>query len=145
MSEERLQVLPGISIDPSELDFQASRSSGPGGQNVNKVSSRVTLSLDLDATAAFSDAQRAKIRERLATRITKGGLLRVSAQRERSQSRNRELAQERLVELLREALTDDPERRATRVPRRSKRRRLDNKKRQSAKKRDRSRRYDSDS
>lgn len=140
----RLHILPGLVIDDDDLSFTASRSSGPGGQNVNKVSSRVTLGLDLDACEALSAAQRQKIRQRLATRVTKAGVLQVSAQRERSQSRNRELARERLVELLREALTDDPERRPTRIPKGSRRRRLENKRRRSERKQSRSKRWSRD-
>lgn len=137
----KLQILPGLAIDDDALTFTASRSSGPGGQNVNKVSSRVTLGLDLAACGAFDDEQREKIRQRLATRVTKAGVLQVSAQRERSQARNRELARERLAELLREALSDDPERRPTRVPKGSRRRRLENKRRRSERKQNRSRKW----
>ena len=83
-----------LEIDDSELVFTASRSAGPGGQNVNKVNTRVTLSLDLEASEALNEAQKAKVRERLATRINKSGVLSVSSQKERTQAANRRAATE---------------------------------------------------
>ncbi len=136
-----IQITDDISIADSELSFTASRSSGPGGQNVNKVSTRITLRFDLDASPQFSAEQKERIRERLATRISKQGILSVSAQRERSQSANREAAAERFVELLQQALDVDPERRPTRVPRGVDRRRLEEKRKRARIKRQRSRRY----
>ena len=133
-----------VSISESELSFAASRSSGPGGQNVNKVSTRITLRFDLDASPNLTAEQKALIRERLATRISKQGILSVNAQRERSQSANREAATTRFIELLRTALDVDPERRPTRVPRGVERRRLENKRKRSQIKRQRSRRYRAD-
>ncbi len=133
------------SLPESELTFIASRSSGPGGQNVNKVSTRITLRFDLDASPHLTAEQKTQIRERLATRISKQGVLSVSAQRERSQSANREAATARFIELLRAALEVDAERRPTRVPRGIDRRRLKNKRQRSEIKRQRSRRYKADS
>ena len=133
-----------VSISESEISFAASRSSGPGGQNVNKVSTRVTLRFDLEASPNLSAEQKEKVRRRLATRVSKGGVLSVSAQRERSQSANRARALERLVELLGQALEDQPERRPTRVPRSVDRRRLENKRRRAKIKSQRSRRYSAD-
>ena len=138
---DTIELPGGVRLDEGELVMTASRSSGPGGQNVNKVASRVTLSLDLEATTAFTAEQQEKIRQRLGSRITKAGLLRVSAQRERSQARNRDLARERLIALLDDALTDDPRRVRTRVPRSAKRRRLQAKRQRSERKKERSRRY----
>lgn len=132
-------ITDNLEISDDELDFSASRSSGPGGQNVNKVSTRITLRFDLEGTETLSAAQKERIREQLKTRISKDGILWVNAQRERSQSANRRLAVERFTELLRDALEVPTARRATRVPVRSKRRRLDEKKRRSRLKRDRSR------
>ena len=133
-----------VSIPRSELSFIASRSSGPGGQNVNKVSTRVTLRFDLDGSPSLSPEHKALIRQRLATRISKEGILSVSSQRERSQSANREAAVERFGELLQQALELDPERRPVRVPPRVRRQRLEHKRRRSQIKRDRSRRYPTD-
>ncbi len=140
-----IEINDDVSIAESELGFSASRSSGPGGQNVNKVSTRVTLRFDLEASPDLTAEQKELIRERLATRISKQGVLSVSSQRERSQSANREAATARFVELLRAALDVDPERRPTRVPRGVDRRRLENKRKRSKVKRRRSRRYHADS
>ncbi len=127
-----LRISHRVSIDEGELRFVASRSAGPGGQHVNKVNSRVTLRFDLEATPSLDEEQKAQVRERLATRISKDGILTVSAQKERSQSANRQRATERFVELLQEALAVPRERRPTRVPRRSQRRRLEDKRRRSS-------------
>ncbi len=139
-----IAVTDDIKIDEEDLSFTASRSSGPGGQNVNKVATRVTLRWDLEGSEVLSEEQKALVRERLATRISKDGVLRVTAQRERRQSANRRLATERFVELLQQALEVPEERRPTRVPPRSRRRRLDDKRRRSRLKRQRSRRYGRD-
>src|SRR5436853_3579933 len=100
-----IDILPGISIPEDELRFAASRSGGPGGQNVNKVSSRVTLTFDIQASTALSEAHKRSIMSKLATRVNKDGVLRVISQRTRSQDLNRSDAIERFVDLLREALT----------------------------------------
>ncbi len=139
-----IQITDDLSIPDSELSFTASRSSGPGGQNVNKVSTRITLRFDLEASPQLSAEQKELIQERLATRISKEGILSVSAQRERSQSANREAATERFGELLRQALEIDPERRPTRVPKGVDRRRLQDKRRRARVKRQRSQRYRAD-
>ena len=132
-----IAITTDVSLQDDELSFVASRSSGPGGQNVNKVSTRVTLLLDVAASPSFTDEQKRRIRERLATRISAEGVLRVSSQRERSQSANREAAETRLIELLREALAEQPPRRPTRVPRAVRERRITEKKLRGARKRDR--------
>ncbi|MEM7351885.1 MAG: alternative ribosome rescue aminoacyl-tRNA hydrolase ArfB [Acidobacteriota bacterium] len=139
-----IQINHDVSIPHSELSFAASRSSGPGGQNVNKVSTRITLRFDLEGSPSLSPEQKALIGERLATRISKEGILSVSAQRERSQAANREAAVERFTELLQQALEVDPERRPVRVPARFRRRRLESKRRRSQVKKERSRRYPTD-
>lgn len=139
-----IEITDDISISESEISFTASRSSGPGGQNVNKVSTRVTLRFDLEASPHFTAEQKQRIRERLATRINKQGILSVSSQRERSQSANRGAASARLAELLRQALEVDPERRPTKIPRGVHRRRLKDKRQRSQIKRRRSRRYSAD-
>jgi ribosome-associated protein len=136
-----VMITDQLEIDDGELTFTASRSAGPGGQNVNKVNTRITLRFDLEATEALSEEEKERIRERLATRISKAGVLSVSAQRERTQAANRKAATERFAELLQDALDESPERRPTKVPRRSKRRRLENKRRRGQLKRERSRSY----
>ena len=132
-----IAITADVSLQDDELSFVASRSSGPGGQNVNKVSTKVTVLLDVASSPSLSDEQKRRIRERLATRVSAAGVLRVSSQRERSQSANRGVAEERLIELLREALAEQPERRPTRVPRAVRERRIAGKKLHGARKRDR--------
>lgn len=125
-----------LALPEEELSFVTSRSGGPGGQNVNKVETRVTVRFDL-ASPSLADDQRARLRERLATRITRGGVLHVTAQRHRTQAANREAAIARLLELLREALAEAVPRRPTRVSRAARTRRLQAKRRRGERKRTR--------
>jgi ribosome-associated protein len=127
-------------IPETELTFTASRSGGPGGQNVNKVSSRVTLTFDVKASPSLSDDQRRRISERLKTRINKDGVLRVVSQRTRSQELNREDVVTLFAELLRRALVVEKKRVKTRVPRAAHDRRLEEKKKRTVVKSERSRR-----
>ena len=122
---------PAPRIPDDELHFATSRSSGPGGQNVNKVETRVTLMFDLEASSSLSDAQKRRLRERLATRINRQGVLRVTSQRHRTQKANREAAIERFHELVASALAERPRRARTRIPKAAKKRRLEQKRRRS--------------
>ena len=133
-----IQVMNGVSIPENETGFTASRSGGPGGQNVNKVSSKVTLTFDVGASAGLSEEQKRKVMGKLATRINKEGVLQVVAQRTRSQELNRADALARFAELLRRALTPQRPRIETRVPSADKRRRLEEKKKRSLTKHTRS-------
>jgi len=128
-----------VEVDEGELLFVTSRSSGPGGQNVNKVATRVTLRFDVASSPALSEEQRQLVRERLATRINRDGVLSVTSRRHRTQAGNRRAAQERFAELMADALELDPERRPTQVPRAVRRRRLDDKRRRARLKQGRSR------
>ena len=119
------------SIRRSELEFRASRSSGPGGQHVNKVSSRVTLRFDVDRSPSLDEDQRQKLRQALRTRISKDGILSVTSQSGRSQVANRRRATERFVELMRAALLPSREHQPTRPTRASKSRRLEAKRQRS--------------
>ena len=118
-------------IPADELIYKASRSSGPGGQNVNKVNTRVTVLFDVANTDYLSDEQKQRILSHLATRTSKEGVLRVVSQKYRTQKANREAAAERLEELLKEALEVKPVRKKTKVPYQKKQRRLEEKKRRS--------------
>jgi ribosome-associated protein len=134
-----LAVRRNLVIPGSELRETSSRAGGPGGQHVNKTSTRVTLRWSVARSAALSDAQRARLRRRLASRLTRGGDLVVHAATTRSRARNRERARERLAELVRDALAVPRPRRATRPSAASRERRLETKRRRAAAKRRRNR------
>ncbi len=123
-----IEITPFLAIPEGELTFGASRAGGPGGQNVNKVATKVTLTFDVVGSPSLSEAQRTRLRERLATRITRDGVLHVVSQRHRTQGANRAAALERFVELLRGALAEEAARVPTRPTRASKQRRIAEKK-----------------
>jgi ribosome-associated protein len=123
-----IEITANLAIPEGELRFAASRAGGPGGQNVNKVATKVTLTFDVSRSPSLGEVQRARIRDRLATRITRDGVFHVVSQRHRTQGANRAAALERFVELLRDALAQDQPRVATRPTRVSKQRRVTEKK-----------------
>lgn len=123
-----IEIREGLHINEDELVFKASRSSGPGGQNVNKVNTRITLFFDVENAPALTPDQKRSILAELKTRADKHGVIHVVSQRHRTQNANRQAAIERLVELLQDALKPQPVRKKTRVPYSSKRKRLDDKK-----------------
>ena len=129
-----LDLGDGFVVPADLLRASFSRSGGPGGQNVNKVETRVTIEVDVDALPLPED-RKARVRERLASRINREGVLRVTSQVARSQSDNRDRALARMEELLRESLIEQKPRRKTRVPKGVKEKRLDEKKKRGEKKR----------
>lgn len=125
-----------------ELQFQASRSGGAGGQNVNKVATKVELRFDVQNSGLLTDEEKVLVQEKLANRINSDGFLQVVCQTERSQLKNKELCVNRFYELLRQALTKQKKRKATKPTHGSVKRRLEGKKRQAEKKAGRSFRGD---
>jgi len=128
-----------LSIPEEELDFSFARSGGPGGQNVNKVSTKAQLRFDLTHSPSLSETQRERILAKLANRVDSDGILMVTAQEHRSQPLNREAAMARLAALLAQALKVPKRRRKTSVPRAAVERRLAGKRLQARKKQDRRR------
>lgn len=120
----------GLVVPAQTLRAVTSRSGGPGGQNVNKVESRVTIEADVDALP-LADVQKERVRTALGGRISRAGVLRVTSQAERSQLANRDRALARMEELLRDALEEREPRKATRVSRAQKQRRVEEKKKRS--------------
>jgi len=135
-----IEITSDISISEDELVFKASRSGGPGGQNVNKVNTRVTVFFDVTNCESLSGAQKRRILTRLATRTSKKGLLRVVSQKYRTQKANRRAAVERLGQLLADALKTRPVRKKTKIPYAINKRRLEEKRRRSMLKQQRARR-----
>lgn len=131
--DDPLPVRPGTAIPLREITVRASRSSGPGGQHANTTASRIEASFDVAASETLSEAQKQRIIARLGSRVV------AVAQDERSQTRNRELALQRLANRLAAALAPRRTRRPTRPTRSSVTQRLEGKRRQSARKRDRRR------
>lgn len=132
-----LTITSALVIPARELEWTAVRSGGPGGQNVNKVSTKVELRFDVAASTALGSAVKARLLARVAGRLDAEGKLLVTADTTRSQSQNLELARERLAELVRAALVAPKKRRPTRPSRASRERRLDTKRKVSEKKRSR--------
>jgi len=133
-----IQINDNLFIPANEVSFVASRSAGPGGQNVNKVSSRVTLSFDVEQSTALTEEQKKIVLRVLGTRINKNGILQVVSQRTRSQDLNRADALERFAQLLQRALTPRRPRIPTRISAAAKQSRLEKKKKRTAIKQGRS-------
>jgi len=124
-----IEIRDGIVIRENQLVYKVSRSSGPGGQNVNKVNTRVTLLFDVANCGSFSDMQKQQILSRLAGRADKKGVIRVVSQKFRTQQANRQAVRERLQQLLIEALETPPVRKKTCIPQTAKEQRLEKKRR----------------
>lgn len=138
MPQQDLKISAKLVIPAHELEEQASRSGGPGGQHVNKTSNRVTLRWNLRKSPTLSDEQRVRLLDRLHSRITRSGDLIVHVDGHRSRRRNLEEARERLVDILTQGLEVARSRRSTRPSRAARRKRMDEKGRRSKLKRNRS-------
>jgi ribosome-associated protein len=132
-----IAVTESLVIPDAELDIKASRSSGAGGQHVNKTSSRIEISWNVRDSSVLPDEQRGVLLEKLASRLSSEGAIRVVASEMRSQRQNRERAEARLADLIKRALTPRKKRKPTRRPRRADEARLASKKLHSKKKRER--------
>jgi ribosome-associated protein len=132
-----LEITPTLLLPLAELEYRATRSGGPGGQHVNTSATRIEVWWDVHRSPALTDEQRARLEQRLATRLDGEGRLRVVASASRSQLRNREAATERLRDLVAGALAVRKLRKRTRPTRAAKAARLEEKRRRSAVKRDR--------
>jgi len=126
-----LEITPAIVIAESELEESFVRASGPGGQNVNKVSTAVQLRFDVAQSPTLDDRVKQRLRSLAGTRMTDEGVLVIDARRHRTQAQNREDARERLAELIRQAATPPKKRRATRPSRAAKARRMETKSRRA--------------
>jgi ribosome-associated protein len=133
-----LVVSEHIAIPDEELEWKFIRSSGPGGQNVNKVASAVQLRFLLPQNTSLPPAARSRLRRLAGQRLVDDGTILLTARNERSQEQNRRAALERLADLLRAALIEPKIRKKTRPTRASKERRIDTKKRRAGTKRQRS-------
>ena len=126
-----IRITDHISIDDAEIEESFVRSSGPGGQNVNKLSTAVQLRFDVRRSPSLPNDVAVRLMRLAGRRMTKDGVLVLIAQNHRTQERNRAEAMERLVDLIQQAAVKPVPRRATRPTKASKERRIEGKKRRS--------------
>jgi ribosome-associated protein len=127
-----LELAPGVRVDPGRLRLQYARSSGPGGQNVNKVNTKTELWVPIDALIGMTEAARGRLARLAGFRLTQAGEIHIAADNHRTQEANRAEAFERLRELIVAAVHVPKARRKTKPSKGAKRRRLDAKKRRGA-------------
>jgi ribosome-associated protein len=137
-ASDQLAITSQVKIPLAELHFQFVRSSGPGGQHVNRSATQVELTFDLAGSPSLDDTQKARVRAALKSQVDKDGVLHLASQISRSQLQNRQDVTARFVELMRRALRVPKKRRPTRPTAASKERRLESKRRRSQVKRVRS-------
>jgi ribosome-associated protein len=142
VESELIAINENLALPAAELQFRFTTGGGPGGQHVNKTASRVTLLFDVAASPSLDEATRARLLDRLGSRLDRRGVLHIDVQESRSQWQNRATAVDRLQTLLAEALIERPERRPTRPSRRARAERLDEKRRRGAIKQERQRRWE---
>ena len=123
-----IRITPAISIDENELEERFIRASGPGGQNVNKLSTAVQLRFDVRRSPSLPEGVRARLMQMAGRRVSGEGVLVINAQTFRTQTQNRRDARERLFDLIRRAAQVPKARRATKPSRRDKKKRLERKK-----------------
>lgn len=126
-----IELAPRASAPASALRWQFARSSGPGGQNVNKVNSKAELWVAIDAITGLSDRARGRLQQLAGKRLTSGGEIHISSDTERTQAANRSAVLERLRELLVQAMHEPKRRRKTNPSKGARERRLQSKKRRS--------------
>jgi ribosome-associated protein len=129
--DTHIEVMPGLSIPRSEIDYRATRAGGPGGQHVNTSSTRVELLWNVDRSTSLNDEQRARLRLKLRKRIGEDGVLRLTSAGSRSQHQNKEDVTRRFAHLMAQALRLPKPRKKTKVPRAMKEARLKAKKNRS--------------
>lgn len=122
-----------------ELDYKAVRSSGAGGQNVNKVSSKVVLSFNLPSSKSLTEEEKALAEVRLASKLTNDGVLMLQCDEDRSQLRNKDIVTKRFLALMENAIKEEKPRKPTKIPRSVIKKRIEGKRRQAEKKQSRRR------
>jgi ribosome-associated protein len=127
-----IRITPAISIDESELTEDFVRSSGPGGQNVNKLSTAVQLRFDVRQSPSLPNDVAIRLMRLAGSRLTKEGVIVITAQRHRTQERNRQDARDRLIELIQEAAVVPAKRRPTKPTKAAREKRLESKKRRGS-------------
>jgi ribosome-associated protein len=132
MDEGTLEITPALALPIAELAYRASRSGGPGGQHVNTSSTRIEVVWDVAGSPSLDETQRARLLERLRTRLDKEGRLRLVSGSTRSQLQNKEEVTERLARVVADALHVPRPRKRTRPSRAAKKARLDAKKKRSS-------------
>lgn len=142
MDTESIAINEQLALPAAELQFRFTTGGGPGGQHVNKTATRVTLLFDVANSTSLDEDTRARLLDRLSTRLDRRGVLHIDVQESRSQWQNREAAVARLQALLAAALVEQAPRQPTRPTRAARAARLEDKRRRSAVKRQRQGRWD---